>query len=53
MKTFFGVSIEPKHWNRDWLELWESLKEVIAEVDIQALKPVWQVIHSENDDEAA
>lgn len=53
MKEFFGVSIEPKHWNRDWLELWESLKKVISEVDIQAQQPVWQVIHAENDEEAA
>lgn len=53
MKEFFGVTIEPKHWNRDWLALWESLKEVIKEVDIQAQQPVWQVIHSENDERAA
>ncbi|MNE92624.1 hypothetical protein D3C81_2071010 [compost metagenome] len=53
MKDFFGVSIEPKHWSRDWLDLWESLKEVIREVDIQAQQPVWQVIHAENCEEAA
>jgi len=53
MKDFFGVSIEPKHWNRDWLTLWESLKEVIKEVDIQAQQPVWQVIHAEKDEQAA
>lgn len=53
MKDFFGVSIEPKHWNRDWLELWDSLKAVIKEVDIQALQPIWQVIHAEKEDEAA
>lgn len=53
MKDFFGVSIEPKHWNRDWLELWDSLKAVIKEVDIQALQPVWQVIHAEKEEEAA
>lgn len=53
MKDFFGVSIEPKHWNRDWLELWDSLKSVIKEVDIQALQPIWQVIHSEKEEEAA
>lgn len=29
MKEFFGVTIDPKNWTRDWLELWESLKEVI------------------------
>jgi len=53
MKDFFGVSIEPKHWNRDWLALWKSLKEVIREVDIQAQQPVWQVIHAEKEEEAA
>ena len=53
MKDYFGVSIEPKHWNRDWLELWKSLKKVIAEVDIQAQQPIWQVIHSENEEDAA
>ncbi|WLG53700.1 MULTISPECIES: hypothetical protein [Pseudomonas] len=53
MKTFFGVTIDPKNWTRDWLDLWESLKEVIKEVDIQAQQPVWQVIHSEKDEEAA
>ncbi|MFJ7311810.1 hypothetical protein ACIQVE_03400 [Pseudomonas sp. NPDC098747] len=53
MKEFFGVSIEPKHWNRDWMDLWESLKKVIAEVDIQAQQSIWQVIHSDNDEEAA
>ena len=53
MKEFFGVTIDPKNWTRDWLELWESLKKVIAEVDIQAQQPVWQVIHAEKDEEAA
>ncbi|MHA6138497.1 hypothetical protein ACX3YC_13815 [Pseudomonas mohnii] len=53
MSAFFGVSIEPKHWNRDWLDLWESLKKVIAEVDIQAQQPLWQVIHAEKEQEAA
>ena len=53
MGVFFGVSIEPKHWNRDWLDLWESLKKVIAEVDIQAQQPLWQVIHSEKEQAAA
>lgn len=53
MKAFFGVTIDPKNWTRDWLDLWESLKKVIAEVDIQAQQPVWQVIHAENDEEAA
>lgn len=53
MKTFFGVTIDPKNWTRDWLDLWESLKEVIKEVDIQAQQPVWQVIHAEKEEEAA
>jgi hypothetical protein len=53
MKTFFGVTIDPKNWTRDWLDLWESLKEVIKEVDIQAQKPIWQVIHAEKEEEAA
>ena len=53
MNTFFGVTIDPKNWTRDWLDLWESLKEVIKEVDIQAQQPLWQVIHSEKDQEAA
>lgn len=53
MLTFFGVTIDPKNWTRDWLDLWESLKEVIKEVDIQAQQPLWQVIHSEKGHEAA
>ncbi|MNF79160.1 hypothetical protein D3C84_613660 [compost metagenome] len=53
MKDFFGVKIDPKNWTRDWLDLWESLKAVISEVDIQAQQPVWQVIHAEKDEEAA
>lgn len=53
MKTFFGVTIDPKNWTRDWLDLWESLKEVIKEVDIQAQQPIWQVIHAEKEEEAA
>jgi hypothetical protein len=53
MKTFFGVTIDPKNWTRDWLDLWGSLKEVIKEVDIQAQQPIWQVIHAEKDEEAA
>lgn len=24
MKEFFGVTIDPKSWTRDWLGLWES-----------------------------
>ncbi|MEO8640946.1 hypothetical protein [Pseudomonas sp.] len=53
MESFFGVTIDPKNWTRDWLDLWESLKSVIAEVDIQAQQPVWQVIHAEKEEEAA
>jgi hypothetical protein len=53
MKTFFGVTIDPKNWTRDWLDLWESLKEVIKKVDIQAQQPLWQVIHAEKEEEAA
>lgn len=53
MKTFFGVTIDPKNWTRDWLDLWETLKEVIKEVDIQAQQPVWQVIRAEKEEEAA
>ncbi|MEB0078025.1 hypothetical protein QN386_22280 [Pseudomonas sp. CCI3.2] len=53
MMEFYGVTIEPKHWNRDWLTLWGQLRAVIHEVDIQAQQPVWQVIHTEKDEEAA
>lgn len=53
MMEFYGVPIEPKHWNRDWLTVWDSLREAIKEVDIQAQQPIWQVIHAERDDEAA
>ncbi|MNL86214.1 hypothetical protein D3C87_2148330 [compost metagenome] len=53
MNAFFGVTIDPKNWKRDWLDLWESLKEVVKEVDIQAQQPLWQVIYSEKDQEAA
>ncbi|PPA05858.1 hypothetical protein C4E44_01630 [Pseudomonas sp. MWU12-2312b] len=53
MNDFFGVMIDPKNWTRDWLDLWKSLKEVIKEVDIQLLQPVWQVIHAEKYEEAA
>lgn len=53
MNSFFGVTIDPKNWTRDWLDLWESLKEVVKEVDIQAQQPVWQVIHAEKEEEAA
>jgi hypothetical protein len=29
MNSFFGVTIDPKNWTRDCLDLWESLKGVI------------------------
>jgi hypothetical protein len=47
MNTFFGVTIDPKNWTRDWLDLLESLKKLINEVDIQVLRPLWQVIHAD------
>jgi hypothetical protein len=53
MNSFFGVMIDPRNWTRDWLDLWEALKKVIAEVDIQAQQPVWQSIHAEKDEGAA
>jgi hypothetical protein len=53
MKAFFGVSIEPKHWSRDWSSLWESLNDIIEKVDLEAQSPVWQVIHSEKEGNAA
>lgn len=53
MKEFFGLTIDPKNWTRDWLDLWDALKNVIAEVDIQAQQPIWQLIHAEKDDYAA
>ena len=53
MDAFFGVSIDTKNWARDWMGLWETLKEVIQEVDIQTQQPIWQVIHAEKDIEAA
>ncbi|VVO24274.1 hypothetical protein [Pseudomonas fluorescens] len=53
MNSFFGVTIDPKNWKRDWLDLWESLKAVVKEVDIQAQQPIWQVIHDEKDQDAA
>lgn len=53
MSAFFGVTIDPKNWTRDWLSLWDFLKSVIKEVDTQAQLPLWQVIHSENNQEVA
>lgn len=53
MLKLYGVIIEPKHWNRDWLEIWDFLRAAIHDVDIQAQQPVWQVIHAENEESAA
>lgn len=53
MLKVYGITIEPKHWNRDWLEIWNFLRGVIHEVDIQAQQPVWQVIHAEKEEDAA
>ncbi|MEB0133551.1 hypothetical protein [Pseudomonas sp. CCI2.4] len=52
-KAFYGVTIEVTQWARDWKDLWEALKKVISEVDFEAQQPVWQVIHSENEESAA
>ncbi|WDH37431.1 hypothetical protein [Pseudomonas chlororaphis] len=53
MMAFFGASVDQNNWNRDWRDLWVSLRKVIEEVDIEAQQPLWQVIHSEKDQEAA
>jgi len=53
MLKLYGITIEPKHWNRDWIDIWNFLREAIREVDIQAQQPVWQVIHAENSEKAA
>lgn len=53
MMEFFGVSVDQNNWNRDWRDLWISLKSIISEVDIDAQQPVWQVIHSEKEQDAA
>jgi DNA-binding PadR family transcriptional regulator len=53
MQKLYGITIEPKHWNRDWLEIWDFLRQAIHEVDIEAQQPIWQVIHAENSEYAA
>ncbi|MEB0008642.1 hypothetical protein QN412_03000 [Pseudomonas sp. RTB3] len=53
MREFFGLSIDPNNWNRDWKPAWEILKATIKDVDMDAQSPVWQVIHVENEDGAA
>ncbi|AZD67589.1 hypothetical protein SAMN04489802_2824 [Pseudomonas chlororaphis] len=53
MLKLYGIAIEPKHWDRDWKEVWEFLRAAIQDVDIQAQQPVWQVIHAEKEESAA
>jgi hypothetical protein len=53
MMEFFGVSVDQNNWNRDWRDLWVSLRKIIEEVDIEAQQPLWQVIQSERGQEAA
>lgn len=53
MQKLYGITIEPKHWNRDWIEIWDFLRQAIHDVDIEAQQPVWQVIHAENAEHAA
>jgi len=53
MMKLYGIAIQPKHWDRDWLDIWNFLRKTIEEVDIQAQQPVWQVIHAENSEDAA
>ncbi|MBD1590225.1 hypothetical protein [Pseudomonas typographi] len=51
--SFFGVSIDPKNWTRDWMDLWDALRDVIEQADIEAQHPVWKVIHAEKEESAA
>ncbi|SDS98434.1 hypothetical protein [Pseudomonas granadensis] len=53
MLKLYGVRIEPKVWDRDWKDVWNFLRTAISEVDVQALRPVWQVIFDENSEDAA
>lgn len=53
MLKLYGVKLEPKHWDRDWKELWAFLRSAIEDVDYLAQEPVWKVIHAENDGIAA
>jgi hypothetical protein len=53
MMKLYGIAIQPKHWDRDWLDIWNFLRKAIEEVDIQAQQPLWQVIHAENSEDAA
>jgi hypothetical protein len=53
LKAFYGVALEPKHWDRDWITVWVALKEVIQARDIEAQSPIWQVIHAEKEESAA
>lgn len=53
MMAFYGLAIDPNNWNRDWRPMWEMLKAVIKEVDVDAQSPIWQVIHAEKEEGAA
>lgn len=53
MLKIYGVSIEPKVWNRDWKDVWSFLRNVIEDMDEKAQVPVWQVIYAETDEDAA
>jgi hypothetical protein len=53
MMKLYGIAIQPKHWDRDWLDIWNFLRKAIEEVDIRAQEPVWQVIHTEKSEDAA
>ena len=50
MLKVYGITIEPKHWDRDWKEIWDFLRKSIKEVDDQAQQPVWQVIYAEKEE---
>ncbi|NMX84372.1 hypothetical protein HBO11_02220 [Pseudomonas sp. WS 5010] len=53
MLKIYGVTIEPKHWDRDWKDIWNFLRTAIKEVDDQAQQPIWQVIYAEKEESAA
>jgi hypothetical protein len=53
MKKIYGINIDPGNWDRDWLSIWNIIRDAIEEVDIQAQQPVWQVIHAEREEDAA
>lgn len=53
LKEFYGVVIEPKHWNRDWLEIWSAFRELIKMRDFEAQAPIWEVIYVQREEGAA